>query len=462
MNYSNLSLKLFCYISALILFSSCANIIPPSGGPRDSLPPVMIISLPKDSTINFNSKKITLTFDEYIEAKDIQQNVIMNPLPNSMPLIDYKLRNVFITLKDSLEANTTYTINFGDAIKDVNEGNILKNKTYVFSTGGSIDNGILTGKVLLANDGKVDSTLIVALYSNLNDTAVLKLRPRYIAKLDGNGAFKFTNLPKNKFNAFVLPNDYSKKYDDSTKLFAFLNESVFIDDSVKQLNLFAYRQVEPKANTPSTQNITTKEKEDKKLRYTTNLVNSRLDILDSVLQINFNRKVSLLSKNAIELLDSNYKPIFTSKMNYDTIQKKITFTTNFAFATKYFIVINKDEIKDSLGIGFAKNDTIKFVAFGENDYGKIKIRHKQITNNGVLQVLKDGKIQNTFSLSTKEIVQDYFRPGEYELRVLIDENNNGVWDAGNYKLKIQPEKAIPVKAKLMVRANWDNEMDLSW
>jgi hypothetical protein len=442
--------------------TSCANIIPPNGGPRDSLPPNLVIAFPKDSAINFNSKKITLTFDEYVEAKEMQQNLLVNPLPTNLPVVDYKLRNVYVTLKDSLEPNTTYTINFGNAIKDVNEGNIAKNKTYIFSTGKTIDHNSVNGKVILAKDGKVDSTLIVVLHINLNDSAVVKLRPRYLAKLDGAGKFSFTNLPKATYNIFVLPNDYSKKYDDTTKLFGFVNEPINTTDSNANYSLYAYREAEPAANTTAPQSAEGKEKGDKKLRYTTSLVNNRYDVLDSSLQIIFNRKVVLKSKNAIEFLDSSFNPVNETVMSFDSIATHLTIKTKVGLDSKYYLLLNKDSIADSTGVTLTKNDTIKFVSFGENDYGKIKIRCNQPAKNAVLQVLKDGKIQNSFAIVSKEIKQDFFKPGEYELRVLIDENNNGIWDAGNYKKKLQPEKVMPVKTKLLVKAKWNNEMDLTW
>ena len=442
--------------------TSCANIIPPSGGPRDSLPPNLVMAFPKDSSINFNSKKITLTFDEYVEAREMQQNLLVNPLPTNLPVVDYKLRNVYVTLKDSLEPNTTYTINFGSAIKDVNEGNIAKNKTYIFSTGKTIDHYSVKGKVILAKDGKVDSTLTVVLHTNLNDSAVAKLRPRYLTKLDGAGKFSFTNLPKATYNIFVLPNDYSKKYDDTTKLFAFVNEPINTTDSTANYSLYAYREAEPATNTTAPQSSEGKEKGDKKLRYTTSLVNNRYDVLDSSFQIIFNRKVVLKSKNAIQFLDSSFNPVKETIMSFDSTDTHLTIKTKVSLDTKYYLLLSKDSIADSTGVTLTKNDTIKFVSFGENDYGKIKIRCNQPAKNAVLQVLKDGKIQNSFAIVSKEIKQDFFKPGEYELRVLIDENNNGIWDVGNYKQKRQPEKVMPVKTKLLVKAKWDNEMDLTW
>jgi hypothetical protein len=269
-------------------------------------------------------------------------------------------------------------------------------------------------------------------------------------------------LPKATYNIFVLPNDYSKKYDDTTKLFGFVNEPINTTDSNANYSLYAYREAEPAANTTAPQSAEGKEKGDKKLRYTTSLVNNRYDVLDSSLQIIFNRKVVLKSKNAIEFLDSSFNPVNETVMSFDSIATHLTIKTKVGLDSKYYLLLNKDSIADSTGVTLTKNDTIKFVSFGENDYVKIKIRCNQPAKNAVLQVLKDGKIQNSFAIVSKEIKQDFFKPGEYELRVLIDENNNGIWDAGNYKKKLQPEKVMPVKTKLLVKAKWNNEMDLTW
>ncbi len=109
------------------LFTACANIIPPSGGARDSLAPVLIGAFPKDSATNVSPKQVTLTFNEFVTIQNPQENIIISPTIKSTPRFDYKLRNVTVVFKDTLDANTTYTILFGDAIKDVNEGNIAKN-----------------------------------------------------------------------------------------------------------------------------------------------------------------------------------------------------------------------------------------------------------------------------------------------------------------------------------------------
>lgn len=198
--------------------TSCANIIPPNGGARDSLPPVLVNAVPKDSALHFNEKKIVLTFDEYIQLDNtaMQTNLVVSPNPDQAPFITGHLRDVTIRLKDSLKPNTTYAINFGNALKDVNEGNIYKNFTYVFSTGSTIANGRLSGKVQLAQTGTADSTLIVVLHTNLNDSAIKKLKPDYYTRLDSAGRFNFKYIAAGKYAVYVLPNDYSKRYDDST------------------------------------------------------------------------------------------------------------------------------------------------------------------------------------------------------------------------------------------------------
>jgi len=113
--------------------------MPPEGGRRDSLPPLLVKASPPDSSKNFTEHHITLTFDEFITIEDYPKNLIVSPVQNTMLDVQQKLRTVVIKFKDTLEPNTTYTLNFGNAIKDVNEGNPAKNFTYIFSTGSTFD-----------------------------------------------------------------------------------------------------------------------------------------------------------------------------------------------------------------------------------------------------------------------------------------------------------------------------------
>src|SRR5215204_2545680 len=175
-----------CIVLIGFIGFSCANIIPPAGGPRDTLPPVLINATPNDSTVNFNANRITLNFDEYIDLKEVQNNLLFTPLfaPDSLPEVQVKLETVSIRIRSILEPNTTYTFDFGNAITDVNENNPFRRYTYVFSTGPYIDSLQLSGRVLLAENGKVDSTLTIVLHRDFTDSAVVKNRPRYAARVD--------------------------------------------------------------------------------------------------------------------------------------------------------------------------------------------------------------------------------------------------------------------------------------
>src|SRR5215208_2652698 len=126
---------IFTFVIYLTSESGCANIVPPQGGPRDSTPPVLLKAEPRDSTVNFRAKHITLNFDEFIQLKEIQNNLLFTPTFQNNPEIKEKGRTLTITFRDSLESNTTYVLNFGNAITDLNENNVLKNFVYSFSTG---------------------------------------------------------------------------------------------------------------------------------------------------------------------------------------------------------------------------------------------------------------------------------------------------------------------------------------
>src|SRR5882757_9886988 len=163
-------LLLSIFIISVLGNTGCANIVPPLGGPRDTIPPRLLYVIPRDSSKSLTPTKIIFNFDEYIDPKDVRTELIVSPLPKTEPLVDARLRILTVRIKDTLQPNTTYSFNFGNAIRDVNEGNILKNFTYVFSTGDHIDAGELSGNVYLAASGKIDTTLIAMLHRKFDNS----------------------------------------------------------------------------------------------------------------------------------------------------------------------------------------------------------------------------------------------------------------------------------------------------
>src|SRR4051812_16896485 len=213
-------LLILALLPSTLVQTGCANIIPPTGGPRDSLPPKLVSVNPRDSARNFNGKKIVLEFNEFVQIDNIQENLLVSPVPKINPIVDSKLRTVTVTVKDTLQPNTTYAINFGNAIKDINEGNVLKDFTYRFTTGTHLDSLRLTGKVIIAKTGKNDSTLIVMLHTSQDDSAVIKEKPRYIAWVQKDGSFTFNNLPSGSFAMFALKDEGGQhRYLSNSQLF---------------------------------------------------------------------------------------------------------------------------------------------------------------------------------------------------------------------------------------------------
>ena len=469
---SLLSFALIILIGSISVISGpgCANIIPPEGGLRDSIPPVLVKASPADSSKNFEGNHITLTFDEFVQLQNPRENLIVSPVPKIDPQVESKLKTVTIRLKDTLEPNTTYSLNFGNAIRDNNEGNIAKNFTYLFSTGHAFDSLTLSGKVLLAENGKVDTTLVVMLHKNGEDSAVANERPRYLTRLDSLGNFTFHNLPPGTFYIYALQDEgASHRYLSEKQLFAFADTSVTIQTNNKPVILYAY--AEGKTTSRSLPKINARAKTgggnaDKRLKLQTNLATGQLDLL-SDLTISFEQPWKKLDTSLIHFSsDTSFTPVSNYKILTDTSKKKFSIQYNWKENTRYNIIVEKDFAEDTLGRTLLKSDTISFKTKKLSDYGSLRIRFKNfdLSVNPVLQFVQDNNIVKAFPLTSAEINQRIFPPGEYELRILYDRNKNGKWDPGEFFGKhIQPEivKPITSRRKISVKPNWDNDFDIA-
>ena len=187
-----------------LFFPRCANIIPPTGGPRDTIPPVMLKSSPENFSTRVTETEIHLEFDEFIQLRNINQQFIITPPQQERPEFRVRGRNLFVKLESDLIANTTYTLNFGDAIADLNEGNILTNFEFVFSTGDVIDSLSYSGVVLNAYDNKPVEGAIVMLYDQLHDSIPYQQIPLYAIRTGKDGRFRLNNLRSDTFRVFAL------------------------------------------------------------------------------------------------------------------------------------------------------------------------------------------------------------------------------------------------------------------
>jgi hypothetical protein len=454
----------------MLTLSSCANILPPSGGLRDSLPPRLISAFPKDSAVNVKTKTIQLVFDEYITLQSAFSNLVVSPLPTIAPQVDSKLRTITIKLKDTtMETNTTYSFNFGNAIQDVNESNIAKNFIYAFSTGPKMDYNTYSGKVIIAETGKAPAdsgSVIVVLHRNLNDTAVAKDNPRYYATLNGRGEFMFHNLPEGNFAVYVVSNRFTKKYTDSTDMFAFRNTPVAIGPNTPRDTLYAYEEAKRRTagslsgGSSAIKPAVGARTDDKRLRYTADIELGVQDIL-SPLKLTFNRKLFSFDSTKISLYDTGYNLLKGYSVSLDSLRRTVSINYNWKESSFYRILIAKDAMADTIGTTLAKIDTIRLATKKETDYGSIRIRfvNLDLSKNPVLQIVLNDKIIDSIPLTSPDFQRKLFRPGSYDMRILYDANKNGKWDPGRFPTnKHQPETVFLIPRPLTIRSNWDNDV----
>jgi uncharacterized protein (DUF2141 family) len=187
-----------------LLLAACASIGSPEGGPRDYTPPQVVKMSPMANSVNFKGNKVEITFDEIINLKDQQKKVIISPAPKTQPQIRTVGKKLTIEFRDELEENTTYVIDFSNAIEDNNESNQLDGYTFAFSTGDEIDTLAVSGIVLRACDLEPMQHIIVGLHSNLDDTAFTNVPLERVSRTNDRGKFTIRNLKPGSYHVFAL------------------------------------------------------------------------------------------------------------------------------------------------------------------------------------------------------------------------------------------------------------------
>ncbi|AWI25165.1 Ig-like domain-containing protein [Flavobacterium pallidum] len=253
-----LNKKIFILFSILVLaMIGCAKRGTITGGPKDTLSPVLERSEPKNGTVNFNGKSIKLYFDEYVKLKDVNKQLVVSPPMNSAPDITPTVASKFINIRitDTLKSNTTYSLNFGQSIQDNNEGNPYPQFRYVFSTGSYIDSLKIEGNIKDALETKTDNFVNVMLYEmdeKYNDSIIYKEKPRYVTNtLDSLTSFKIENIKAGKYLLIALKDNIANyKFDPKKDKIAFYPEPITLPSDQKyNLQLFsevpAFKAIKP-------------------------------------------------------------------------------------------------------------------------------------------------------------------------------------------------------------------------
>lgn len=217
--------------SYYLLVTSCAQIGSPTGGAKDTLAPVFMHSSPANGARNYTKKKIAIEFDEYVQVKNASQSVMVSPPLKEKPKFGLRGKSIVIDLNNEPKSNTTYTIDFGNSIQDLNESNPIPSFQFVFSTGESIDSMTISGKLLNAFDLKPVPDAFVMLYENFSDSTPIKVQPDFVSKSQKNGEFFIRNIRSGNYHIFALLDANSNLlFDQPSESIAFL-DSVLIPDA---------------------------------------------------------------------------------------------------------------------------------------------------------------------------------------------------------------------------------------
>ena len=440
---------------------SCAKIVTPSGGEKDNKPPVFVKSKPYPNAINFNGREIEIEFDEYIVLENPTSKVLISPDVKPFPEVTSNLKSIHIKGLDSLKDNTTYIIDFADAIKDYNEGNRLNGFSFAFSTGEHIDTLWYEGVVLDAFELKPIANKYVLLYS-FADTTYIRTNPSdYLTKTDSNGVFRFHNLAPKKYKVIILDDkNQNKIYDLPNEGIGFSNTLVepYLADSSANTKLLKQRFyytdfVEEKANEntsvlPKHANDTIfqirKTQKDTVAYYNGNY---QLTIKDTLLADEF--EASLIHQ-------SDTSKVLFKKTN-DSIY---TLTTQLNTANKYEIIINKSTLTN---IHQQRNAEYrhKFYYSSSEDYGTLLLKIEGEENTCKILYLYDvaGKLIQEKSLSSQEskLRFDNLSEGIYKMKISIDENCNKTWDKANFSTQIEAEKVLNFNKILQIKKSWEIE-----
>jgi len=242
-NLSSIFRFFIASVFAIALFYGCASIQQPQGGPRDITPPEVLKMTPVNKTVNFKAPKIIIEFDEYFKIENEFKEFSVSPEMARPPVLKKKGKRLEITFPDTLEKNTTYTLNFGKAITDVNEGNAVKNLTYVFATGPKLDSLSIKGRVTNSITGLPELDAIAFILPLNKDTLLGKGKPSIYTTTDSSGHYSLNNLRQDTYKIYAIRDkNGDKTYQQSADEIGFIKDSVLLTANLDSMNMKLFKE----------------------------------------------------------------------------------------------------------------------------------------------------------------------------------------------------------------------------
>lgn len=525
------------FLVGIFSFNSCARQGSPSGGPKDVTPPKLLGSFPDTLAVNVdpNIQEIEIRFDEYIQLKEYNKNVVVSPPFERNPTvtpISMAEKSVRIKLRDALLPNTTYSFNFGDAIQDFNENNKLSNFTYVFSTGSFIDSLSVKGSVFPGTEFELPKKVLVGLYNvdeNYNDSVILKSKPYYISRVNEKGEYDLKFLKTGKYKLVAFEDKVENtKFDYGKERVAFNSEIIDLTSN-KEVNLKLFDQKPNYRVADSKQKgyghivirtegaaekvtITPVNKELLTALYDIHPKQDSVNIWFNPAKEKFENKserlkftvqhgekldsVSVLYTAPTKDYKSEFKAINETKLA-PTQDFKIAALAPIKSINKSLINVFKDTVQipfdvvvdsidkqivrfkfdKNLGENFevnaypnaiidhfdVPNDTLIYqMKTGKReDYGNLKVNIQNLQDSPIfLQLIKKNQKFDVIEEKVgfgREFFFPNINPGDYYLRLYVDDNKNGVWDSGDILSGRQPEPVYIYPSKIVIRAMWDSD-----
>lgn len=221
----------------LVSFLGCANVSSPMGGPEDETPPKLISSIPEQGQTNYQGQSIYLTFDEWINTKNIESDVIITPRISNSFKSRIKKNILEITFFEKLKENTTYSINFGSTIQDITNNNAAENLNLSFSTGPYIDSLSIQGNIKILLDQEPAQQALVALYNDQDSTNILNGIASYFTNTDSTGNYYFRNLPPGNYRVYAAKDkNRNSKADAQSEKYGFYPDTVQLTSNIEDIN----------------------------------------------------------------------------------------------------------------------------------------------------------------------------------------------------------------------------------
>ncbi len=519
------SIYLFVLFTCLLLGCATQGLL--TGGQTDEEPPQLRVDKSTANfQTNFHPKEIVLVFDEFIKVTNPLKETGISPPLKHLPQFESKGKKLVVKFskEEVLKENATYTINFGNAIKDFREGNTLEDFSFVFSTGDVLDSLQIHGRVTDAKTGKGVENAVVLLYDVLGDSAVINEKPFYFDKTNKEGAYKIQNVKADTFAIYaLLDENLSYTWDLPNESIGFIDSTFVLHDSSKTHFdlILSSPQLNPKlVSTESFKDgfirmafdapledkpvlefskplnyISTFDKDSLFVWYDTTAVgnfsmyaaNDTISVKPKKRKSKSPQKINMqFSKNLTSITPNDSLTVYFDRpiLSIDSSKIVLTDTTNIALPYQFNMTDNKLGISfnttekfdinyslqflDSCLVSYNEiyNDstTVNFSFINPEDLGTIYFVKDSISNNyNFAFELKEGKTSlgmYTLPSLQEKLTLNHLPPKKYTLHIIDDKNGNGKWDTGDYTTKQQPERII-VKELEKLRANWELEVILS-